>query len=115
MKSRSSTLSILFASLGMAIVQPVHAADFSGSCELFYKGKKVAYGDCTATQQGSVVSVKATVEENGSKYLAIINNDENSGALIGCGAFTLAEGALKTNEPDRIVFQNSYELRTHFD
>ena len=87
------------------------AIDFEGRCELFYKGDKIAEGACTAKQTNAVVSVKAVVEENGAKYQAIIDNDKNSGVIIGCGAFTLADGPLSANEPTRFAFPNGYELR----
>lgn len=82
-----------------------------GTCELHYKGEKVAEGQCTATQIKTVVSVKAVVEENGARYQAIIDNDKNSGVIIGCGAFTLADGELSKNEATRFAFPNGYELR----
>jgi len=87
------------------------ALDFEGTCELHYKGEKIAEGKCTASQINAVVSVKAVVEENGARYQAIIDNDKNSGAIIGCGAFTLADGPLSVNEETRFAFPNGYELR----
>ena len=90
------------------------AIHFAGTCELFYKGDKVAEGECTASQTDAVVSVKAVVKENGAKYQAIVDNDKNSGVIIGCGAFTLADGPLSENEEMRFAFPNGYEMRMKF-
>jgi len=113
MNSRIFVKSILASALALG-AQCVLAADFEGRCELFYKGDKVAEGDCTASQMNAVVSVKAVVEENGAKYSAIIDNDKNSGVIIGCGAFTLADGKLSENDATRFAFPNGYELRMSF-
>jgi len=113
MNRRILVNSIIASTLALG-AQAALAADFEGRCELFYKGDKIAEGDCTASQVNAVVSVKAVVEENGAKYSAIIDNDKNSGVIIGCGAFTLADGKLSENEPTRFAFPNGYELRMSF-
>lgn len=112
--NRKTLLKSLAAAALAAGAQSALAVDFEGRCELFYKGDKIAEGDCTASQVGAVVSVKAVVEENGAKYTAIIDNDRNSGVIIGCGAFTLADGELSENEETRFAFPNGYEMRMNF-
>ena len=62
-------------------------------------------------QDGAVVAVKGNVEENGQRYTAVVDNQKNSGVLIGAGTFTLADGELATNEDTFIEWPNSYALK----
>jgi hypothetical protein len=58
--------------------------------------------------------VKGVVEENGAKYLAIINNDNNEGLLMGAGTFILADGPLEKNESEKVVWPNGYKIHFKF-
>jgi len=81
-----------------------------GHCTLTYKEIVNAEGPCTFFQEGPITSVHGTVAENGEKYIATIDNSKNEGLLIGGGAFGLADGALQTNDPTRVVWPNGYVL-----
>jgi hypothetical protein len=83
---------------------------FEGTCKLSFQNEVVGEGECTAVQSNDIVTVKATVSENNQKYTAIINNDKNSGLLIGAGTFPLANGELVSNEATKVIFPNSYIL-----
>ena len=87
-----------------------NAQTIEAKCELHYRDKLIGEGVCTATQTDETVVVKGTVEENGQKYTAIINNKSNYGTLIGAGTFILAEGKLVSNDSTRVIFGNHYEL-----
>jgi hypothetical protein len=41
---------------------------------------------CHRFAMPTVVSIEAVVAENGAKYQAIIDNDRNSGVIVGCRA-----------------------------
>lgn len=59
----------------------------------------------------TVVSVRGTVEENGQKYTAVVDNNKGEGVLIGAGTFTLADGELAKNEANLVSWPNGYVLR----
>ena len=84
-------------------------------CSLTYKIQGIlsvnAEGPCTIFQEGAMVSVKGTVEENGQRYIATIDNSKNEGLLIGAGTFTLAHGKLAKNEETEVVWPNGYVLK----
>ena len=83
------------------------AADFDGTCTILYKGDEVISSECTATQDGDIVTIK------GVDFEARIDNEEDEGilkAITDSGKLVLAEGELKSNSSTRIRFQNSYEL-----
>ncbi len=84
-------------------------------CSLTYKIQDIlsvnAEGPCTIFQEGGIVSVKGTVEENGQTYIATIDNNINEGLLIGAGTFTLAHGKLAKNEETEVVWPNGYVLK----
>jgi len=110
MNCKAITTRLLVAALALS-AQAALAAEYEGRCELFYKDDKIAEGACTATEVNKVVSVKAVVEENGARYTAIIDNNKGSGVIIGCGAFTLADGPLSVNETTHFAFPNGYALK----
>ena len=110
MKITNITTALLLIVLALG-ARTAAAADYEGRCELFYKEQKIAEGACTASEINQVVSVKAVVEENGARYTAIIDNNKGSGVIIGCGAFTLADGPLSVNETTHFAFPNGYALR----
>jgi hypothetical protein len=60
------------------------------------------------------VTIKGTIEENGQKYTVVIDNTKNTGLLLGCGTFTLADGDLSKNEADNVVWPNGYKLKFKF-
>ena len=84
-------------------------------CMLTYKIDNMlsvnAEGQCTFFQAGDIVNIQGTVEENGQKYIANIDNGKNEGLLIGAGTFTLAHGKLAKNDPTEIVWPNGYVLK----
>ena len=87
----------------------------TAQCTLTYKIQDVlsvdAKGPCTFFQEGDIVNVQGTVEENGQTYIANIDNGKNEGLLIGAGTFTLAHGKLAKNEPTEVVWPNGYVLK----
>lgn len=85
--------------------------ELTGRCHLTYKNSVNAKGPCTIHQVGETVTIKGTVEENGQKYLAIINNGKNEGVILGAGTFTLADGKLATNKSDEVSWPNGYVLK----
>ena len=96
----------LFALGGSAFAQQEHKA----RCTLTYKESVNAKGPCTFFEEGAVVDIKGTVEENGQKYIAVIDNNKNEGLLIGAGTFTLADGKLAKNEMKEVRWPNGYVL-----
>ena len=80
-------------------------------CHLTYKKTVDAKGPCTIMDDGKIVSIKGTVEENGQKYTAVIDNAKNEGLLIGAGTFGLADGKLEKNEALEVVWPNGYMLK----
>jgi hypothetical protein len=86
-----------------------------GQCTLKYKTSVDAKGPCTVYQNKNMVSIKGTVEENGQKYIATIDNSKNEGLLIGAGTFTLADGKLAKNEASKATWPNGYILTIELD
>ena len=86
-----------------------------GQCTLKYKASVDAKGPCTVYQNKNMVSIKGTVEENGQKYIATIDNSKNEGLLIGAGIFTLADGKLAKNEANEVTWPNGYVLTVKLD
>lgn len=84
-------------------------------CTLTYKINNIlsvnAEGPCTFFQNGDIVNVQGTVEENGQTYIANIDNRKNEGLLIGAGTFTLAHGKLTKNESTEVIWPNGYVLK----
>ncbi len=89
----------------------------TAQCTLTYKIQDMlsvdAKGPCTFFQEGDIVNVQGTVEENGQTYIANIDNGKNEGLLIGAGTFTLAHGKLAKNEPTEVVWPNGYVLKIY--
>ena len=85
--------------------------ELSWECRLIYRDSVNAKGPCTARQTGDIVSVKGTVEENGPKYTAIIDNRKNEGLLLGAGTFTPANGRLEENGSTLVRWPNGYLLK----
>ena len=102
-----STLVILAALGGSTVFAQ---EELTARCTLTHKPSVNAKGPCTILQEGSIVSVKGTVEENGQKYTAIIDNSKNEGLLIGAGTFDLANGKLTKNDSTEVVWPNGYVL-----
>jgi|GEM_PF-6857738 hypothetical protein len=84
--------------------------ELSGRCTLTYKASVDATGPCTVLVDEPVVTIKGIVEENGQKYIAVIDNIKNEGLLIGAGTFALADGPLATNDTNKITWSNGYVL-----
>ena len=101
-------LLVVFAAIGggTALAQE----EFEARCTLTYKDSVNVEGPCSIFQEGAIVRIKGTAEENGQKYIAIIDNGKNEGLLIGAGTFTLADGKLTTNEDTRVTWPNGYVL-----
>lgn len=100
-------LLVVFAAIGgTAFAQE----DVAAWCTLTYKDSVNVEGPCSIFQEGAIVRIKGTVEENGQKYIAIIDNSKNEGLLIGAGTFTCADGKLATNEDTRVTWPNGYVL-----
>jgi hypothetical protein len=108
-----AALPLLLAAFAANAEQPT--LSLKGECELFFQGKRLANGACEIKQIGAVVSVKATVEENGQLYTAIVDNDKNEGVILGCGTFILARGPLKSNEATSFSSPNGYELKVELE
>lgn len=105
-------LSILPTVLIAGFIAPevAKAQTVEASCELHYRDTLVGQGPCTASQNGDLVTINATLEGSGQTYSARIDNRSNYGTLTGAGVFTLAEGKLVSNDPTRVIFGNHYEL-----
>lgn len=104
---------LIFAPLAAVFCSTAYAqnVEVTGRCHLTYKDSVNARGTCKVHQVGDTVTINGTVEENGQRYLAIINNSKNEGVLLGAGTFTLADGMLASNESDEVRWRNGYELR----
>ena len=87
------------------------AEDLKAHCTLTYKGAATAEGPCKILEEGSIVRVKATVNENGQTYIVIIDNSKNTGLLIGAGTFTVADGELSKNEATEVSWPNGHVLK----
>ncbi len=87
----------------------------TAKCTLTYKIDNIlsvnAAGPCTFFQEGDIVNIQGTVEENGQTYIATIDNGKNEGLLIGAGTFTLAHGKLAKNSPTEVIWPNGYILK----
>ncbi len=68
-------------------------------------------GPCEFFQEGDIVNVQGTAEENGVTYIATIDNSKNEGLLIGAGTFDLATGKLEKNEATEVAWPNGYVLK----
>jgi hypothetical protein len=108
MRSKLLISALIAACCGTAVAQEV---TLQGRCHLTFEKTVNAKGPCTVHQVGATVSIKGTVEENGQQYLAIINNDKNTGLLLGAGTFTLADGPLASNKSDKVSWPNGYVLK----
>jgi hypothetical protein len=80
-------------------------------CALTYKASVNTEGPCTIRSVDSIVNIKAAVEENGQKYIVIIDNSKDEGLLIGAGTFTLADGKLSSNGKNEVRWPNGYVLK----
>ncbi len=99
---------VILASLGStAFAQQ----ELTARCALTYKSSVNVEGPCTILQEDPIVRIKGTAEENGQRYIAIIDNSKNEGLLIGAGTFTLADGKLTKNETYEVSWPNGYVLK----
>lgn len=115
MKSRFTITALILATAGYAgLSGTAFAAEMSGDCTLKRHSTVVGKGSCEANQNGDVVAIKGTIEENGQKYSAVIDNNKNTGVLIGAGTFPLADGELAKNEATKVVWPNGYKLKFKF-
>ncbi len=97
----------LIATAGSALaVDKMH-----GRCTLTHGTIVNIEGPCEFFQEGDIVNVQGTAEENGVKYIATIDNSKNEGLLIGAGTFDLAQGKLDKNEATEVVWPNGYVLK----
>ena len=114
MRNTLAIPSLVLALAGTALCGTAFAEEelkLEGRCALTYKTSVNAEGPCSVLQKGPVVAVKGTVEENGQKYNAVIDNNKGEGVLIGAGTFTLADGKLEKNEEKLVSWPNGYVLK----
>jgi len=100
-------LAILFAALGSAAFA---VEKETASCTLTYKESVNVEGPCTFFTQEKIMDIQGIAEENGQKYLAVIDLGKKQGLLIGAGTFTLADGKLAKIETDKWTWPNGYVL-----
>jgi len=72
-------------------------------------------GPCKVFQEGDIVNVQGTADENGVHFNATIDNSKNEGLLIGAGTFDLARGKLDKNDATEVVWPNGYVLKVTLD
>ena len=87
----------------------------SARCTLTHKTSVNVEGPCIVLEEGSIVEVQGTAEENGQTYIAAIDNGKATGLLIGAGTFTLADGELAENEMQKVVWPNGYVLTVELE
>jgi len=116
------TKTVLISALLLSVAGQPSLADgitsgikLSGTCKLVNKPVVDASGPCSVLQEGAVVSVQGTVAENDRHYIATIDNDKNTGLLIGAGTFLLADGELSKNETFEVRWPNGYVLMIELD
>ena len=98
MKSRFTIPALILATAGYAgLSGTAFATNLSGDCTLKRHSTVVGMGSCSVIRNGDIVTIKGTIEENGQKDNAVINNGNNTGVLLGAGTFTLADGELRRN------------------
>ena len=86
-----------------AMTNAAMASEMEGKCKILYKGDEVTESDCKISQEDDVVVIE------GKDFKAVVNNS-NDKAVLMTGKFVLADGELRSNESDRILFDNYYEL-----